>query len=114
MVSDDLLRHELVENAYQDVVDSGRYTYRSFVTFVMDNAFKEKLAQTEGHARRKAVWFWWRWNFVADILNWQKVRFLQQIPWMRERLVATLPNFMVALMHRWIRRWREGASTREI
>ena len=39
IVKKDELRHEIVENAYNDIVLSGKYSYKSFV----DNVIKESL-----------------------------------------------------------------------
>jgi hypothetical protein len=38
LVKSDALRHEITGRAYQDIVASGRYTYRSYVDTVMSNS----------------------------------------------------------------------------
>lgn len=57
IVRRDELREKIVEQAYQDVVASGRYTYRAFARFVIaetEKAFPELLQATDRRARKIA------------------------------------------------------------
>jgi len=70
VVKKDKLRHKLTEQAYHDVVESERYTYRSFVNTILertlgykrDSKFKKKLSFK--HA------FIYRWMIWAETFSW--------------------------------------------
>jgi hypothetical protein len=40
IIKEDKFREKIVERAYQDVVESGKYTYRSFVKFILEQSLK--------------------------------------------------------------------------
>jgi hypothetical protein len=67
-VERDDLRGEIVERAYQDVVASGRYTYRSFVEEVMRLAVPQLAGRTSPSDDRN-----WRITRGLDRLSWRDV-----------------------------------------
>lgn len=79
VVKQDKLRHTLTEQAYHDIVESERYTYRSFVNnifertlgYKMGSKFKKKLSL--GHV------FIYRWMIWAETFSWIGVIFMSTI-----------------------------------
>jgi hypothetical protein len=63
------VREAMVEQAYQDIVASGQYTYRSFVRWLIDQSLAGKPPSTAGDS------FWtravFRWMGFTDRLNWR-------------------------------------------
>ena len=94
LIRDDTRRTEIVENAYHDVVASGRYRYQSFVNFILEQSLQgikpRSISPTHTPRERLA----WRRTQRADALSWQKIRFIA-------KLVAALPAPLVAGLYRW-------------
>lgn len=63
-------RAELVENAYCDIVASGRYSYRTFVDFVFNECLKGR-GKTASERGLSAVYV--RWMDFLDWLSWRRV-----------------------------------------
>lgn len=60
----DHLREEIIERAYQDIVGSGRYTYRSLVEFVLNKSLEHaerKQSSLAASIRNRLIFYrmWW-------------------------------------------------------
>lgn len=55
-LKDDGLRVRIVEKAYRDIVESGRYSYRRFVEFVLDRALGDKATDKPATATYSAAY----------------------------------------------------------
>jgi len=63
-ISKDKIRYKLTEQAYRDIVESERYTYRSFVNTILEKTlghkktpeFKEKLSSGQVFAYKWMIW----------------------------------------------------------
>ena len=68
-VAKDELRSDITTRAWQDIVESGRYTYKTFVNYVIDAAL------TDSVPREKSLWsgIWqsaiYYWMLLADTLS---------------------------------------------
>jgi hypothetical protein len=67
IVRDDL-RDEIIQNAYIDIVLSGKYTYKSFVDFILDTALEKREVQPKTSASLHLL------NKVLDKLSWKYVK----------------------------------------
>lgn len=69
IVKDDRLRESIVEKAYQDIVASGKYNYRSFVDFVITASSTDLPV----HSRSPSVsltWHRYKEAFVRRLVPW--------------------------------------------
>lgn len=73
IIKQDSARKEIVENAYRDIVESGKYTYQSFVNFVLETALKNKSDRMVHSAHGKKLYFYF--NRFVDRLMWARVWF---------------------------------------
>jgi hypothetical protein len=69
-------RAEIVENAWLDIVDSGRYTYRAFVGFVLETALANRRAFERSAARRKWEVLAYGFNVALDAAGWLLIRWI--------------------------------------
>lgn len=72
IVKQDKLRPEITRNAYRDIVESGNYTYRSFV----DQVLRESVPNLQQEAAaRSGSWssLIYHWMRVSDLLAWVQV-----------------------------------------
>ncbi len=66
-------RAEMTERAYREIVESGKYTYQSFVDFVLEESLKgreearPRFARTLWHA---LAYYWMR---LSELLSWGQV-----------------------------------------
>jgi hypothetical protein len=68
LIKQDHLRESLTNRAYQDVVASGRYTYRGLVQMLLVEALGERAwGTTATRAGNRVFWTWARW---ADRASW--------------------------------------------
>jgi len=76
LVRQDTLRTEITERAHRDIVESGQYTYRSFVQYVLERALpdiKLSILSPSDVARSRVLYIWMRfrhwlsWGMVALI-----------------------------------------------
>lgn len=75
LIKQNRLRDEITERAYHDVVESGRYTYKSFVEFILEHSLgnvKPKELSVMESVLTRCIYLWMR---LADILSWGKVAF---------------------------------------
>jgi hypothetical protein len=84
IVKAETYREAITENAYRDIVDSGRYDYGSFVRFLMNSCFGPAtvLTATSG--------FVWRWMAWRDHLSWTVLWLAASLRRPRELLVSLL------------------------
>lgn len=67
------IRQEIVERAYREIVAPGKYTYRSFVNFVLEESLKDyQLARVSaaGSARDSLIYYWMR---LSEFISWVQV-----------------------------------------
>lgn len=57
-VANDFDRKAIVERAYTDIVTSGRFTYRDFVTHVVETSLGDKPASNEGGRSGAGIYHW--------------------------------------------------------
>lgn len=67
IVRDDL-RDEIIQNAYNDIVLSGKYTYKSFVDFILDTAIEKREVQPKTSGSLHLL------NKVLDKFSWKYVK----------------------------------------
>lgn len=73
IVRQDYLRREITEKAYREIVESGRYTYRSYVDFVLRNSlpdFENEPAAIQVSLRTRLIYLWVR---VSDVISWIQI-----------------------------------------
>jgi hypothetical protein len=73
IVKQDHLRQEITERAYREIVESGRYTYRSYVDFVLRNSlpdFENEPAAVQFSLGNSLVHLWMR---ASDFISWIQV-----------------------------------------
>ncbi|MBN1886754.1 MAG: hypothetical protein JW850_02145 [Thermoflexales bacterium] len=65
----DTARAEIIERAYRDVVESGRYTYQKFVEFVLGKSLEGTLPKPS------PAWvvLAWRWGQLSDWRSWAQI-----------------------------------------
>lgn len=100
IVKKDVLREEIVENAYRDVVESGLCNYKNFVSFVLERSLKPTVPRDASFFEALWVWFIWRWTEQANALSWQKIRFYWKLVWLVQKLTANLPEPIKAFLCR--------------
>lgn len=89
-IQKDDLREKLVANAYRDIVESGLYSYRNFVKFIIETSLEQ---MPESFKTRKTIpsGFALTRNHFSDWLSWKKDFFWYKI-------YDRLPNRWVFLM----------------
>jgi hypothetical protein len=109
----DDLRDEITENAYRDIVESGRYTNRSFVELVLRQSIPDlEEGSVEGSGWLSALIY--RWMRLSDAIGWVQVALnlysfgAQARNKSRRLLVALFSEETVASL---IRRFRQSRST---
>lgn len=71
-IKQDKLRKEITDNAYRDIVESGNYTYRSFV----DQVLRESVPELQQDSvERSGLWssLIYHWMRMSDFLAWVQV-----------------------------------------
>lgn len=100
IVQQDQLRQRIVDQAYQDVVASGRYTYAHFVADVITTALSDsssRIAESRWRIRFERTAY--RWGRVADALTWIRVFSWARLRDMRDQLrrVGQLVRRMISV-----------------
>lgn len=89
MISKDELREEIATSAWQDIVESGKFTYRSFANYVIDSS----LARFKLRAQSPWLAIWefiiYYWMLLGDRLSWLTVA-LELTLWKRLRSVVPI------------------------
>jgi hypothetical protein len=73
-IKQDHLREEITERAYQEIVASERYTYKSYVDFVLEKSlpgFESEKARAPSSGWNTLVYYWMR---VSDFVSWVQIR----------------------------------------
>jgi hypothetical protein len=97
LVKADTIREQIVEQTYQDIVESGRYTNRSFVEQILQQC---QITNSSGSTEAEIEWF--RRNHLDEKIGWVKVRTYFTA---RQRLIRYLQrNHSSEQIDRW-RRW---------
>ena len=109
LIENDSLREDIVEEAYRDVVKSGRWSYRSFVRFVLEKSESRVLSLEACSTEMLGEWLVWHWIQLTDILSWQKVRLRLTIAKVVQKLVTMLPRQLKVYLRRWKRKGRSIA-----
>jgi hypothetical protein len=108
-MAQDHLRDDITETAYREIVESGRYSYRSFVELVitraLDRAALSHLSSQQPEGRPAAF----HWMRIADKLSWIAVMFHWYIAVpsrrrVRQLLVKIFPEQYVFSLLRRLRR----------
>lgn len=81
-MTDETLRRQMVTASYEDIVASGRYSYRSFVELVIEQSLGAA-------APARAKNFWWRLDAVADSLVNRRVTWVAALRRIARRLVPS-------------------------
>ena len=109
----DDLRDEITENAFRDIVESGRYTNRSFVDVVL----RGSIPDLEEESVKSSGWLSaliYQWMRLSDAIGWVQVALnlysfgAQARNKSRRLLVALFSEETVASL---IRRFRQSRST---
>ena len=91
IVEKDDLRQDIVTNVWRDVVASGRYNYRSFVSYVLETAMSSGGTHNRSGMRQWCELFAYAWNGVLDGAGRFAIR-LVIAPW--HRLAAILRRLL--------------------
>ncbi len=70
---DESLRQEITERAYREIVASGKYTYKSFVDFVLEESLKERAGATAAQSASALSAPFYYWMRVSEFLSWVQV-----------------------------------------
>ncbi|MBA3664210.1 MAG: hypothetical protein H0W61_08385 [Bacteroidetes bacterium] len=71
LVKDDNLREKIVENAYRDIVESGLWSYKGFVTFALNKCSLEATTPYFSRHTRSSI-LALKYNRFHDWLEWKK------------------------------------------
>lgn len=113
LVQQDTMREMLITNAYKDIVESGRYTYRGMVQFILEKSLGTQkafyqLSSTKGFADS----FFYFCTRLIDKLDWVKVAFLWKKyswdQWINHLIHAVLPIPVILLIRRARQTLRRG------
>jgi hypothetical protein len=102
VIQDDQLRPQMIEQAYCDVVASGRYSYRSFVHFVMHTALAP--SGLTGFAWPLRLWerLAYGWLRLAEALAWRCLAWLTASHRIMVRLLpARAMQWIKSLLVKW-------------
>jgi hypothetical protein len=67
------LRREITERAFQEIVASGKYTYQSFVNFVLEESLKDRAPERATASRpvlSSLIYYWMR---LSEFVSWVQV-----------------------------------------
>lgn len=91
IVEKDDKRQEIITNAWRDIVASGRYNYRSFVSYVLETALPDGGIHERSGMLERVELFAYAWNAVLDDGCWLAIR-VAVAPW--HRLVARVKGWL--------------------
>jgi hypothetical protein len=105
LVQHDNLRERITSNAYRDIVESGQYTYREMVRFILEKSLgTEKMCQRSLSKTFFVESFLYYWVGVSDRLDWMNVAFLWRKGlwwrWINRVIHAVLPVPVVLFVRR--------------
>lgn len=67
------LRREITERAFQEIVASGKYTYQSFVNFVLEESLKDRVPEHAQRERPLLTALVYRWMRLSEFVSWVQV-----------------------------------------
>jgi len=74
IIKQDEQRNAIVERAYQDIVASGQYTYKSFVEFILEQTHPVlKSCCATNSQKSRTEYFLWYWALCMDKVSWIRV-----------------------------------------
>lgn len=91
IVEKDDKRQEIITNAWRDIVASGRYNYRSFVSYVLETALPDGGIHERSGMLERVESFAYAWNAVLDDGCWLAIR-VAVAPW--HRFVARVKGWL--------------------
>jgi hypothetical protein len=99
IIAKDEVREEITSRAWQDIVESGKYTYRSFANYVIDNSLADFTPRAQ--SIRSAIWQFiiYCWMLFGDRLSWLIVA-LELTIW--NLLCSVVPISLLARLRRLI------------
>lgn len=105
LVKQDSLREKITSNAYKDIVESGRYTYREMVRFILENSLSTQKAIHQFSARKGlGDDFFYFYTRSIDKLDWIRVAFLWRKylwnQWISHLIHTALPMPVISLIRR--------------
>jgi len=92
-VQQDDLRAGMVERVYQDVVESGLYTYRNFVKFVLDSTLGQPIDQPQSIRSKGREWFFYLLGRIDDKLYYWVIVAVRS--YLRKFIKSVLPPFFI-------------------
>jgi hypothetical protein len=95
-IKEDRLREQIVANAYRDVVESGKYTYRAYVDLILREALPQVEKASVGAERTFLTWLIHEWMRASDYLGWIQVAL--SLHAFRAQARNKLRRLMVALL----------------
>lgn len=63
----DALRHGIVEKAYKDIVESGHFTYKRFIPFIIERTLGTMPPADSRRTRQQLVYYWME---CVEVLEW--------------------------------------------
>jgi hypothetical protein len=105
LVQHDNLRERITSNAYRDIVESGQYTYREMVRFILEKSLgTEKMRQRSLSKTFFVESFLYFWVGISDNLDWMRVAFLWRKglwwQWINRVVHAVLPAPVILFVRR--------------
>ena len=72
-IKEDKQREHIVNRAYKDIVQSGKYSYNNFVKDVMDVTLdNESVIKSDSSIQKILIVIFWRWSNYLSMLAWGK------------------------------------------
>lgn len=95
LVKEDSLRERITSNAYKDIVESGRYTYREMVKFILEKSLGHEKIRHRSLSRQLFVEsLLYFWADASDRFDWMRVALL----WRKGLGYQRLNRFMHAVL----------------
>ena len=87
----DNLRQDIINRAYEDIVESGKYTYQVFVNFILEKSLNN-ISQ-KNISFTQVIWTYTicYWTQFIDILSWRRICYQRQVlPFLGDMTFSTL------------------------
>ncbi|MBN1619659.1 hypothetical protein JW890_02955 [candidate division WOR-3 bacterium] len=94
IVKKDELREEISENAFRDIVLSGKYTYKRFVEIIAENSISCRKIKKNTYIKDNLFFFV---NRISEKYTWVKIYFYLKI---KSNLLKFIPEEIVILLKR--------------
>jgi hypothetical protein len=94
VLKDDALRGEIVENAYRDVVETGRWNYKSFVNFIVERSLQNSQVRNASFFKSLEEQLFWKWATFSDAISWQKIRLYWVAIGLIQKITSIVPIFI--------------------